>query len=244
MVMLALIAVAAAPNAGDTDRPARAVRVGRCRGPIDPPLPPPAASELLTRSSTADDGSSEDDATAQGEPAGTTGVVSIEDVAWLYEQLGQRTFAFLVSLGLKRADAEDAHHEAWLKVVKALREKPIEGNYRGWVFQVMRNTAYDAMRRKRPIPTEGAVIEAAAGADPDLSAPAAMIEQEYRQSLAACLDSLEPLPRKLLSGRLAGRDYPALAAELGVAVARAHRVFHAAKTAVARCVQSRMGGTQ
>ncbi|MEN1681567.1 MAG: sigma-70 family RNA polymerase sigma factor [Planctomycetota bacterium] len=144
---------------------------------------------------------------------------------------------------MKRADAEDAHHEGWLKVVKALRDKPVEGNYRGWVFQVMRNAAYDAMRRKRPTPAEGELIEAAAGADPELTAPSAMIQQEYRDALAACLGELDPLHQGLLRGRLAGRDYTELAEELGVAVARAHRVLHSAKTAVTRCVQGRMGGT-
>lgn len=201
------------------------------------PVEAPAAARVPGAAQEAD--AQEVDAT--GDPSSAAEAVSSADLPSLYEQYADRTLAFLVSLGLKRADAEDVHHEAWMKIVRKLSDGPLSGSFRAWMFQVMRNSAYDAMRRKRPTPTEDAAIEAAAGGAPDLPAEEAMIEGEYRDALAGCLDELDATKQGLVRGRLTGDDYPEIAARLDIPVARAHRLFHTAKQLLTQCVQSRMG---
>ncbi|MEM9186733.1 MAG: sigma-70 family RNA polymerase sigma factor [Planctomycetota bacterium] len=170
-----------------------------------------------------------------------TAATSLAELPALYEEYADRTLAFLVSLGLRRADAEDVHHEAWMKIVRKLGDAPLVGNFRAWMFQVMRNAAYDAMRRKRPTPTEDAAIEAAAGEAPAPAAEESMIQREYQDALAACLERLDEVRQGLVRGRLAGDDYPEIAKRLDIQVARAHRLFFSAKQSLTQCVQTRMG---
>src|SRR4051812_47544811 len=69
------------------------------------------------------------------------------DVGALYARYARRLLAFLGGLGVPRRLCEDVHHDVWLRVVAALAEKPFQGHFRGWLFQVARNLAIDRFRK-------------------------------------------------------------------------------------------------
>ena len=163
------------------------------------------------------------------------------DITSLYEKYSRRSLAFLASMGVRHADAEDVAQKAWLRVFQSLNKKPFEGHFRGWLFQILRNTAIDAMRKKRPEAWDEATAESATD---DIAAPdQSLLDAEYSVVLKGCLETLEPDTRKIVSGRLAGDSYEAVANALNVQTARAHRLFFDAKKALAACLQQKGFGT-
>lgn len=89
------------------------------------------------------------------------------------------------------ADAEDAVQEAFLKVYRGARGFKGQSAFSTWVYRVLVNTCYDAMRRgrRRPemaLPEEGAELPATRSADHPL-----------RLSLEQCLARLRPRHRSV-----------------------------------------------
>ena len=164
------------------------------------------------------------------------------DIDALYDRYRQRTFAFLASLGVRGADAEDVHQKVWIKVFQTLRERPFEGHFRGWLFQVLRNAAIDLMRRKRPesIEETGADSVVAATASPDAS----LIEAEQQAALTRCVEQLESQQRAIVVGRLSGETYSQISGRLNIESSRAHRIFFDAKQTLSDCVRQSLGGDQ
>jgi RNA polymerase sigma factor (sigma-70 family) len=116
--------------------------------------------------------------------------------------------------------AEDLLHDTWLRVSRALAERPI-AYLEPFVFQTARNLALDHLRAQRRhactldsdlpvqdvhnIPQEGLDAEEAAHADQAL------------QRLSACIARLTPRQRDIfLLNRVHGQPCPAIAQALGV----------------------------
>ena len=163
-----------------------------------------------------------------------------KDVGSLYRRYDRRTYAFLASLGIRGSDADGVHQRAWLRVLEALRKKPFEGHFRGWLFQVVRNTAIDAMRKKRP---EALDSDVAAATISDTRLPEqSMIDAEYQAAVARCVDRLETTQREIVRGRLAGESYDAISKRLEIKTDRAHRLYFNAKTSLGKCIAQSSGG--
>ena len=160
-----------------------------------------------------------------------------EDVESLFHRYQQRTLAFIASLGLRGADAEDVQQRAWMRVVEGLRKKPFEGHFRGWLFQIVRNAAIDMMRKKRPdsMTAEIAAATIASGNCPEQP----LIDREYQSAVSSCVEALESEHRKIVQGRLAGENYETIASRLNISTSRAHRIFFDAKNALRECLQGR-----
>jgi len=159
----------------------------------------------------------------------------------LYERYSRRTFAFLTSLNIRGADAEDVHQKVWMRVLEALRKKTFEGHFRGWLFQITRNSAVDLMRKKQPDSLDTTVAEETISVNhsPDQS----MIDAEYQSALANCVGKLEPQQRTIVRFRLAGADYTKISEKMQLSSARAHRIFYDAKKALASCLgRTSVGG--
>ena len=157
------------------------------------------------------------------------------DIDTLYQRYSRRCLAFLSSLGVRGADADDVLQKAWLRIFQSLGKKPFEGHFRGWLFQILRNTAIDSMRKKRP----EALSEADAdSATDDIAAPdQSMIDAEYKSALQNCLENLETDARQIVSGRLAGESYELVAEKLEIQTSRAHRIFFDAKQSLGNCLR-------
>ena len=162
------------------------------------------------------------------------------DVDALYRRYDQRTFAFLASLGIRGPDADDIHQKAWLRVLESFRKKQFEGHFRGWLFQIIRNTAIDAMRKKRPEPLDTEVAEATISVASQPDQP--LIDAEYQAAVAECVNQLKGHQRELIRGRLSGQTYDGIAQQLEITTARAHRLFFDAKANLAKCLQKSAAG--
>lgn len=156
------------------------------------------------------------------------------DVDALYRRYQRRTFAFLASLGVRGADADDIQQKVWIRVLETLRQQSFEGHFRGWLFQIVRNTAIDAMRKKRPEPLDTEIAEATISdaRDPEQG----LIDEEYKLMVAKCVDQLDSTQQQIVRGRLAGESYEVICQRLQIATSRAHRQFFDAKQALTACL--------
>lgn len=159
----------------------------------------------------------------------------VADVEALFERYGRRALAFLSSIGIRGADADDIHQQAWMKIVQSLRKKPFEGNFKAWLFQILRNTAIDAHRKKKPALLDSdaqnqLVVDSS-------TVDASLIESEYQSQIKDCLNQLADDARVLMKRKLAGDNYNAIAETLGLEVNRAHRIFFDAKASMTDCLK-------
>lgn len=167
-------------------------------------------------------------------------LASQADVEELYRRYSVRTLAFLSSMGVRGADADDIHQRVWMRVLESLRKKQFDGHFRGWLFQIVRNAAIDAMKKKRPEPLDASVAEVTLSVD---AAPyQSMIDAEYRDALANCLQQLADDQQKIVRSRLTGDGYQVVAKTLGITTARAHRIFFDAKQSLATCLGKSSAG--
>ena len=139
-------------------------------------------------------------------------------LAVLYGQTSGRLMAVLVQLLRRRELAEEVLHDVYLRVWDRARSfDPAKGSAMGWLVAVARNTALDHFRRHRrevggiedpDLAGEGV---GAAAAAPDLAAASAA-----RRALQACLDLLEPEPRRcVVLAYQGGLTYEEMAERLG-----------------------------
>lgn len=159
------------------------------------------------------------------------------DIDALYNKYAHRSLAFLDSRGLNNADAEDVLQQAWIRIYKSLQSKPFEGNFRAWLFQILRNAAIDCQRKKKPESFDPALAQDTFSTDspPD----AALIESEYQADLKDCMNRLDDESKRLLTMRLGGEDYSSIAAAMSINVQRAHRLFFDVKTSMTKCLSSK-----
>ncbi|MGB7325652.1 MAG: sigma-70 family RNA polymerase sigma factor [Rubripirellula sp.] len=158
------------------------------------------------------------------------------DVDALYRRYGRRSFAFLASLGVRGSDADDVGQIAWMRVLESLRKQPFEGNFRAWLFQILRNTAIDMMKKKRPDSLDDVVANQTAAILP--SPDQNLIDAEYHAALQSCLDRLDDQSRMIVRQRLAGQGYPSIAETMSISTARAHRMFFSAKESLTHCLSA------
>ena len=135
-------------------------------------------------------------------------------LAVLYGQTSGRLMAVLLRLLRRRELAEEVLHDVYLRVWdRAHSFDAAKGSAMGWLVAVARNTALDHFRRHRRevvgIADVEATVEEPAG--PDLASASAA-----RRALQACLDRLEPEPRRcVLMAYRDGLTHDELAARLG-----------------------------
>jgi RNA polymerase sigma-70 factor (ECF subfamily) len=151
----------------------------------------------------------------------------------LYDRHARPLLSFL-STRARRNDLDDLHQEVWQRVWKHLPDGFRGGHFRGWLFQIARNSLIDHARRKRP----DRLDEEESLPDERLDAPgSALIEHERMDALKRCLDRLSADASALVRGRLGGESYPDLCQRLGLRPERAHKLFHLAKDQLHACVE-------
>ena len=159
------------------------------------------------------------------------------NVAALHQLYGRRSLAFLSTLGVRGSDAEDVLQKSWLSVIEHLRKKPFTGSFRAWLFQILRNTATDAFRKRRPEPLHPTTAEQTS--DGQLAPDALLIEEEYMRAIQDCVRRLPELLRNLVVARMTGEAYDTISDRLQVDVARAHRLFFDAKKSLTLCLEAK-----
>ena len=135
-------------------------------------------------------------------------------LAVLYGQTSGRLMAVLLRLLRRRELAEEVLHDVYIRVWDRARlYDPAKGSATGWLVAVARNTALDHFRRHR---REVVGIEDVELAVEEPAGPNLAVASAERRALQACLEQLEPEPRRcILLAYQGGLTYEEVAARLG-----------------------------
>ena len=108
----------------------------------------------------------------------------------LFGRYRKPVFAWLLRMAPDRAEAEDLYQEVWLKVIRGVG-KYADGNFRAWLWRIVRNAATDRARKCMAAPLLDEPIGEEADAETRLDPVAdgaavtalARMEEAERQSL-------------------------------------------------------------
>ena len=125
-----------------------------------------------------------------------------------------------------RAEAEDLVQEAWLRLEKARRHRPLNHPL-AYLYRIVRNLAFDVRRqmtRERKVMSEAEFEVAAATQADDASCPERVARSEHELKLV--LDAMAELPERtriaLQMHRFGGCKLREIAAFLGISIPLAH----------------------
>ena len=160
----------------------------------------------------------------------------------LYLRYRQSIYSWLLRMTGDAAEAEDIYQDVWLKVIRSSSNYR-SGNFRAWLWQIVRNKTTDRMRKKSP----SLVLDAPVCADGegentvvDQAADALMHIEEYERRRMACdaIDALPTAQREVvllrINGELSFKEIAdILAAPIGTVLARMHNAVKNLKNALA-----------
>jgi RNA polymerase sigma-70 factor (ECF subfamily) len=116
----------------------------------------------------------------------------------LIEQYQYRLVRYLIYLLGRRGGVDDLVQEIWLRVLEQGSSYDGQSRFEPWLFQIARNIAVDAMRKRRvfSLDSNNDVRPVAASDEPSPFTLAARTEDAVR--LARSLQALEPVYREVL----------------------------------------------
>ncbi len=150
----------------------------------------------------------------------------------LYSDHARMLLAFLSSR-VKRSELDDVNQEIWSRVWQHLPQKFDGDNFRAWLFRIARNYIIQESRKRRPDLAEDLGMVTANEDTPDHQ----LVERERMEILNRCLSKLEEKLADLVRLRLGGESYEDICERIGLPPARAHKLFHTAKTQLTTCVE-------
>lgn len=150
----------------------------------------------------------------------------------LYSDHARMLLAFLSSR-VKRSELDDVHQEIWSRVWQHLPTHFDGNNFRAWLFRIARNFIIQSSRRRRPDLAEDLRMVTAKDEPPE----SRLAEHERMEILSRCLSRLQEQLADLVRSRLGGEPYDEICSRLGLPPARAHKLFHTAKTQLTSCVE-------
>lgn len=128
------------------------------------------------------------------------------------------------------SDAEDVYQDAWLKILRSASSYE-RGNFRAWLWQIVRNLVIDRSRKMRPEltldePLGGEDSEGAAATALDMISDESavttlerMAEEERRSFVRAEIEALPTLQREVVALRIdAELEFKEIANMLGVSI--------------------------
>lgn len=140
------------------------------------------------------------------------------------------------------SNVEDASQAVWERIISSYDTHFDGANFRAWMFRIARNYLIDMNRRRRTL----------AAFDEDSFTPSApgntdpvdiLIDEEYRERLAACIQGLGYPRKAIVQARIAGDGYKACAAALKITVQQARQHFFKAKKLLETCMHSHCART-
>ena len=165
----------------------------------------------------------------------------------LYLRYRQSVYSWLLRMTGVAAEAEDIYQDVWLKVIRSASNYR-SGNFKAWLWQIVRNKTTDRMRKKSPsLVLDAPVCADGAGENTvvdqlsdDAAANALMQIEEMERRRMAC-DAIDMLPtaqREVvllrINGELSFKEIAdILAAPIGTVLARMHNAVKNLKAALA-----------
>ena len=165
----------------------------------------------------------------------------------LYLRYRQGVYSWLLRMTGDAAEAEDIYQDVWLKVIRSASNYR-SGNFRAWLWQIVRNNTTDRMRKRSP----SLVLDAPVCADgegentvvdqlsDDAAANALMQIEECERRRMACdaIDALPTAQREIvllrINGGLSFKEIAdMLASPIGTVLARMHNAVKNLKAALA-----------
>jgi RNA polymerase sigma-70 factor (ECF subfamily) len=166
----------------------------------------------------------------------------------LYLRYRQGVYSWLLRMTGNAAEAEDIYQDVWLKVIRSASDYR-SGNFKAWLWQIVRNKTTDRMRKKSP----SLVLDAPVCADDegehtvvdqltdDAAVDALMQIEEMERRRMAC-DAIDMLPTAQkevvllrINGELSFKEIAdMLAAPIGTVLARMHNAVKNLKAALAK----------
>jgi RNA polymerase sigma-70 factor, ECF subfamily len=114
----------------------------------------------------------------------------------LIEQYQHRLLRYLVSLTADRAIAEDLFQETWMRVLERGHQYDGRHEFSTWLYTIARNLAIDHLRRKRPVVSLDALLDAEDSAlpyEPASAEPSALdtvAQHEVAERVTAAMSGL------------------------------------------------------
>ena len=154
----------------------------------------------------------------------------------IHDRYRQRLFAYTRQMLPRRADAEDALQDIFVRAYSGLRANRRELALRAWLYRVAHNRCIDELRRPAPPPPEVLQLLRAPEHDP-------ITEADQRESLRRLIADVRRLPDQqrsaLLMRELGGMSYAELATALGVTVPAVKSLLVRARLALGQAVEAR-----
>ena len=165
----------------------------------------------------------------------------------LYLRYRQSVYSWLLRMTGDAAEAEDIYQDVWIKVIRCASDYR-SGNFRAWLWQIVRNKTTDCMRKKSPslvldLPVyadgegEQTVVDQLSD---DAMADALMQIEEIERRRMACdaIDALPEVQREVvllrINGELSFKEIAdMLTAPIGTVLARMHNSVKNLKKALA-----------
>jgi len=143
----------------------------------------------------------------------------------LFARYRRQVYSWLLRSSPDHSTAEDLYQDAWLRVIRGARGYRA-GNFRAWLWRIVRNAAADAAGKMRPSLT----LDAAAGAEGEewsavddvrderlVGALERMEAAERRERVAAAVAALPPEQREVVLLRtVAELGYREISETLGI----------------------------
>ena len=166
----------------------------------------------------------------------------------LFLRYRQSVYSWLLRMTGDAAEAEDIYQDVWLKVIRHAADYR-SGNFRAWLWQIVRNKTTDRMRKMSPslildspISAEGESEETIVDQlSDDRAADALMQIEEVERQRVVC-EAIEALPmaqREVILLRVNG-ELPfkeiadMLATPIGTVLARMHKAVKSLKDTLAK----------
>lgn len=138
-----------------------------------------------------------------------------EQVARLFEEARGDVYRYLLTLGIRPPQAQEATQEVFLRLYATLRKGETIRNPRAWIFRVAHNYGLKIRARQDselPFDPELDATLLARAADPEKE----MAERERLARFHRALQNLSDQQRRCLFLRMEGLRYPEIAAALGI----------------------------